>query len=231
MISKSTEDLIESYTEDIKKKLPLRYVICLFLGIILYWGAENGLYESAILSTLTLNPNNAISSDKSLLDIPNYIYLTVFASMYFLFETIKWFTQKYLIYIAKIPAIREPLEEILNPSETNGIDSNEKIDPASIEVMMNDFYMLREKVEKNASNSQAIIVGGIFVIGSAYFGNILDFSIGFIFIFFGILRLHKSCKIFIQDLLPKRLEIRRIFLYLNDQKLQKIKTDDNHRIV
>lgn len=212
MISKATEDLIESYTEAVKKKLPLRYALCFVLGILLYWGASNGAYKSALLGMLTLNPNDAISSDRSLLDIPNYIYAIVFISTYFLFEATQKISEKYVTYVANLPKFRDPIEKLINGQPPFEIDASMKIDSIAFEVLTRDFNAAREKVEKLASNSQTLFVSGVTFIGNSYYGNVLDISIGSVLMIVGLVGFHRSCKVFIQDLLPRRANIKHIFL-------------------
>jgi hypothetical protein len=216
MISKSTEDLIESYTEEIKNKFPLRYAICFFIGIILYWGSTNGLYKSALVSVLNLSPNDAIADKKSLLDIPIYIHTVVFFLTYTLFETSQKITTTYITYIAKLPNIRSQIEkEILIKNPTQVAD-NLNYSIHTIETLTSKFNTTRDKVEKLSSHSQTVFVIGATFIYSSHNGNLLDFSAGLTMMVLSLFGLHKSCKIFIQDLLPKRAEIRRIFLILNN---------------
>lgn len=210
MISKSTEDLIESYTEEIKNKFPLRYALCLLLGISLYWGALNGSYKSALLGTLALNLNSAISGENSLMDIPIYAYAILSLVIYTSFHFCQRTTEKYIRYIANLPAIRESLEKIISNEDTK----NTKIDRILFESLVSDFNKTREGMEKLASYSQTCIVAGIICFGISYFGNIIEVASGFTFLCIGIFSLHRSCEIFIQDLLPKRFEIRRILLTL-----------------
>lgn len=217
MISKSTEDLIESYTEEIKKKLPLRYALCFLIGIALYWGANNGSYKSALIGTLALTPNDAISDNNSLLDIPNYVYAIVFISTYTFFWMIQKLTEKYVTYVSNLPNIRMSLEKLISDQSQKEADVDLKIDRGAFEELVSQFNLAREQVEKLASNSQSIIVAGITFLYSSYYGNLLDISIGLILMAIGFFGLHKSCKVFIQDLLPRRAEIRRIFLLLTNK--------------
>lgn len=214
MNSKTTEDLIDSYTEEIRKKFPLRYALCFVLGVSLYWGACNGTYKSALLGMLTLNLSDAISGDKSLFDVPNYIYAIVFVSTFFLFEITQKITAKYISYVANLPTIRDRLEKLINYRASDESEAKPKIDSGTFEVLTKDFNIAREKVEKLASNSQTLFVSGFAFIGSSYHGNGLDLSVGSVLVIVGLIGLHKSCKVFIQDLLPRRAEIKRIFLVL-----------------
>jgi hypothetical protein len=216
MTSKSTEDLIESYAEEIKKKLPLRYALCFLIGAALYWGANTGAYKSALIGTLALSPNDAISEKNSLLDISIYVYAMIFSATYVLFELIQKITEKYITYISKLPSIRDPLEKLMNNLSPEQVATDLKVDLKALEAMTNDFNLARERVEKLASNPQSAFVAGITLLYSSYYGNLLDIVVGLVIVLFSLIGLHKSCKVFIQDLLPRRAEIRRILLLLTN---------------
>lgn len=217
MISKSTEDLIESYADEIKKKLPLRYALCFLIGVALYWGANNGNYKSALVSTLGLSLNDAISGNNSLLDIPIYVYATVFFATYALFGAIQKLTETYVTYIANLPNIRTSLERLISDQSREQIEFDLKVDRSEFEDLVRHFNLARDQVEKLASNSQSIIVAGVTFLYSSYYGNLLDTSVGVVLMLIGLNGLHRSCKVFIQDLLPRRAEIRRIFLLLTNK--------------
>lgn len=212
MISKSTEDLIESYTEEIKNKLPLRYALCIILGISLYWGSVNGKYRSALLSTLNLSPNNAISGGNSLIDTPIYIYALYIIATYFSFLLIQISTNKYIRHITNLPGIRKPIELIISNNSNQQLDPHLEIDKYYLESLSDRFNATRNKVEILASNSQSFFVAGLVFYIISYNGNILDFFAGFLFMLSGLVGLHISCKLFIQELLPQRAEIRRVFI-------------------
>ena len=218
MISKSTDDLIESYTEEIKNKLPLRYALCIILGIVLYWGSVNGKYKSALLGTLNLSLNNAISGLNSLIDSPIYVYALFIIATYFSFLLIQTSTNKYIRHITNLPGIRKSIELLISNDLNQQVDSRTEIDKYYLESLSDQFNSTRKKVGMLASNSQSFFVAGIVFSIISYNGNLLDLFVGSLFIILGLVGIHKSCKLFIHEQLPQKAEIRRILLIYTKKK-------------
>lgn len=214
MISKSTEDLIASYTEEVKGKLPLRYAISALLAISLYWGSIYGDFKSASLCLLNLSLNKTTDDTNGILNIPIYIYVASFVVIYLLYWFIQKITVYYFKYIANLPKIKDFIKNILSSNQNKS--SDKQISEYSIESLTNIFNSTRNKIENTTSNSHFLFVSGFIFIIISFYGNILDFAIGSVLVMCGIYGIHVSCKSFIQDLLPKRAELKRIFLNLTN---------------
>lgn len=207
MISKTADDVVNSYIEDIQKSIPTKAAILIALICSLYFSHTQGKFHSIILSFLSLSPN-VLFSDQGLSSLPIYVYSLSTIGALILTTLISRVFSSYLRYVASLQPIRKKIEDILT---SGNVRANE--------ILINrKEHLLEEHSEKTRISQKTFTrhtnVGevafslGMISIISSHFGNLLDLAYGVAFCCAGIFFLHKAAFLFINSILIKRAEMR-----------------------
>lgn len=202
MISKPIDDLIESYSDQLKQMLPMNMAALVIVACTLFWSAGAGEYKSIVLSALNSTIPKVIDPKLGLISIPIYAFGAIILGLIFGSKTLDSLFSKFLLHWANIPKIRTNINDILN----NGSRNNTQ--PININLLLSKAETIQKKFQERSSFARIATLLGATCIVAFFPGNILDAVIGLVLIATGIVSYYFAGRLFVVDYLPIRAELR-----------------------
>ena len=204
MISKPIDDLIESYSDQLQKMLPMNVAALTIVACTLFWSIEAGEYKSVVLSALNSSIPQIMDSQKGLIIIPVYAIAGIATATFACSRMLDILFIKFLGYLANLPKIRENISGILK----TGKNENEDLQPATMNTLVSRAESNQKKFQELTSFARITVLVGIICAATSLPGNKLDLALGLALVVSGVLSYHFSAKIFIGEFLPIRAKIR-----------------------
>ena len=173
------------------------------LYMVLFWSALGGQYFSALLNLMNVKPLSFLADGQEFYNMPMYAYILgiVFGVLFFyLFQIL---SKKYFLYACGVPRNKSAIENILS-SHSAALDGKiSAFDLAQrLSFVSKELQDRRGEVKRMLCAYMFCGLTGLILIISAFFGNILDFLIGFLFVVAALFFLYKSVGIFIKRVAP-----------------------------
>lgn len=208
MISKTTEDIVDSYIEEIRSLVPFHVAIGGISGSALYWAHKFGEYQSITLSLLHTPIQSFADSTSGFFSIELYVLACSFFGAYLISKTSGHLNQKYL----KWAAHSTDVSRLVTKTIQEGNEAIKDIPKSEIEAFVQDaaqkIKTKQGEIKKRSQASDLLLCIGFFEIAASLHGNRLDAILGLLLTISSVWIRHNITKDFVQQVLLKRAEIR-----------------------
>jgi hypothetical protein len=218
MLDQVTGWLAEKFGDELKGRLPLPILAGAAALIALFWGAEHGSYDSALLGLLHLTPASVSEEKSSLASLPNYVFVGSVLGSGLVHLLLRLLARRYFVHVCSIPQHREMLDRMVK--EHGAVEKRSPLSTAhDLQSAESELELRRASVRTLMSICTWSAIMGAAVLAASVFGNVLDLGVGATLLVSAVVFLHKAVGRFLSTVTPWLAKVEALRASLDQRSL------------